>query len=80
MAEWELQAHRRVLEQINEDRERVKSRSHHKVAKLNEHQTPTNSDNIQKTAQHKEKVEEREVSIGHIKMVKEALHSLLRCT
>ncbi|KAG2174233.1 hypothetical protein INT43_004254 [Umbelopsis isabellina] len=58
--ESELQAHRRVLEQINEDRERVKSRTHHKVAKLNEHQTPTNSDDVQKSTQKKEKVEERE--------------------
>jgi hypothetical protein len=52
-----------VLEQINEDRERVKSRTHHKVAKLNEQQTPTNLENVQQTVQQKEKAEEREVNM-----------------
>ncbi|CAM0142034.1 unnamed protein product [Umbelopsis sp. WA50703] len=68
----EREAHRRVLEQINEDRERVKSRTLHKVAKLSEQQPPTNPDSLageviisDSTSSHernqkKEKLEEKE--------------------
>jgi hypothetical protein len=66
-----------VLEQINEDRERVKSRTLHKVAKLSEQQPPTNPDSLageviisDSTSSHernqkKEKLEEKEVNNGN---------------